>query len=170
MSVKIVHSNPETEDFRIPASDTKGHNIRQWFRCMPAMARQVEQVVQSRVFPYRTKGDLFRHALHRHMDWLATQEAIPSVSKQVDIIIEIMRDDEMDGDFALVFEKLEARVTNHLSSGDIGEAAKLISRIKGCIAEMPDGFWKDKYNKKVADKYGDIVKHTPKCRLNAVED
>ena len=54
--VKDDESRPDPAEFRIPASDTKGHSARQWFRCIPAMARQIEQVIQARQFPYRTKG------------------------------------------------------------------------------------------------------------------
>lgn len=173
---ELVYSNNdhdrdrEPSEFRIPASDTKGHNIRNWFRCMPAMARQVEQVIQSKVFPYRTKGDLFRHALHRHMHWLSTIGEVPSVSKQVDVILEIMRDEEMSNDFSLVFEKMEERISSHMASSSLGEATRLVIRICAIIDEMPDGFWKDKYAKQIKDKYGNLIKNTPRCKFGTIED
>jgi hypothetical protein len=153
-------------EFRIPATDTKGHNARHWFRCIPVMARQVEQIIQSKKFPYRTKGDLLRHALHRHMGWLLSIEPVPSVSGQVDAILEIMRDEEMNNDFSLVFDKMAERVSQHLSSGSHREATRLIITIKNCITNMPDGFWKDKYKKHIEDRYGNIIRD--KCKLGEI--
>lgn len=159
----------EPSDFRIPASDTKGHNARHWFRCIPVMARQVEQIIQAKKFPYRTKGDLLRHALHRHMGWLASMESIPSVSGQVDAIIEIMRDEEMNNDFDLVFEKMGERVAQHITNGAQREATRLVMTIQACITEMPDGFWKDKYKEQIKKKYGTIIEGNDKCNLSEVK-
>jgi len=121
------------------------------------MARQVEQVVQSKQFPYRTKGDLFRHALHQHMRWLQTLEDVPSVSGQVDAILEIMRDEEFSNDFMTVFEKLNTRISGHVSNGADGEARRLILMVQRHIAEMPDGYWKSRYQKELKSKYGKLL-------------
>lgn len=161
----MLEEKPEPSEFRIPASDTKGHNARHWFRCIPVMARQVEQIIQAKKFPYRTKGDLLRHALHRHMGWLASMEPIPSVSGQVDAILEIMRDEEMSNDFSLVFDKMDERISQHMVNGAQREAMRLIMTIQTCIAEMPEGFWKDSYQKKLGKKYGSLLKGSDKCKL-----
>ncbi len=158
------------EEYHIPASDTKGHSARQHFRCIPAMSRMVEQVVQAKKFPYRTKGDLLRHALHRHMNWLNKQEPMPSIGGQVAAILEIMRDEEMNNDFSLVFAKLDDRINHHLQAGDKNEAVRLILIIKGHIGSMPDGFWKRKYEGKLEDKYGKLVGKANKAKINEWED
>ena len=164
----MLEEKPDQSEFRIPASDTKGHNARHWFRCIPMMARQVEQIIQSKKFPYRTKGDLLRHALHKHMGWLSSIESVPSVSGQVDAIIEIMRDEEMNNDFHLVFEKLGERITQHITAGAHREATRLIMIVQTHIAEMPDGFWKDKYSEQMGKKYSSIIKRNDKCNLGEV--
>lgn len=160
---------PSPSEFRIPASDTKGHSARHWFRCIPAMARQVEQVVQSKQFPYRTKGDLLRHALHRHMKWLATQSNIPSVAGQVDTIIELMKDEEMSNDFTLVFEKLGERINMYQEEGSDGEAMRLVSIIQRHVEEMPTGFWKSKYTKELKKRYGKLIRAAKKANLGDLE-
>ena len=161
---------PDPSEFRVPASDTKGHSARHWFRCIPIMARQVDQIVQAKKFPYRTKGDLLRHALHRHMKWLSTLEPMVTVSGQVDAVLEIMRDEEMNDDFSLVFEKMKERVSQHLASGANREAVRLVMTIQGCINEMPGGFWKDKYKKQLKNQFGDMLEGTDKCKLGKVEE
>lgn len=166
MSLKLIKD--PVDEFIIPASDTKGHSARHWFRCIPAMARQVEQVVQAGVFPYRTKGDLLRHALHRHIRWLNNIEPTTTVSSQVDAILEIMRDEEMNNDFSLVFNKLDERINIHLSNGEDGEAARLVLMVQSHVGRMPDGFWKDKYAKKM-EKYRKIIKRSS-GNLGKLED
>lgn len=152
-------------EFRVPASDTKGHSARQWFRCIPAMAREVEQVLQSKRFPYRTKGDILRHALHRHMAWLSTLEPMVTCTGQVEAILEIMRDEEMNEDFALVFGKMDELISRHLASGSDREATRLVLTVKQHIDKMPDGFWKDKYSDQLTSKYGKLIKKSSKAKL-----
>lgn len=135
----------ELIEYHIPATDPKGHSARHWFRTIPAMAREVEQIVQSKAFPYRTKGDLLRHALHRHISWLKKQKPIKSVTGQVDMILEVMRDEEMHSDFLLVFNKLDERINRHLRNGERKHADDVLYRVLEQIQEMPDGFWKDRY-------------------------
>jgi len=156
---------PNPDEFRIPASDTKGHSARLWFRAIPAMARQMEQVVQSKAFPYRTKGDLLRHALHRHMSWLGRQDDITSVSGQVDVILEIMRDEEANNDFQAVFSRLGERVTQHLTRGSTREAQRLILTVKRHIDRMPEGFWKDRYKEELMDRYGELANGGTRANL-----
>jgi len=165
----MPENKPEPAEFIIPASDPKGHSARHWFRCIPAMARQTEQIIQTKKFPYRTKGDLLRHALHRHVSWLSSIEPMVTISGQVDAILEIMRDEEMNNDFALVFDKMKERIAQHLAIGSRREAARLVLTIQNCIKEMPEGYWKDRYKNKIKRKYGDLLKGTDKCKLGKIE-
>lgn len=157
------------EDFIIPASDTKGHNTRQWFRCIPAMSGQVEQIVQSKKFPYRTKGDLLRHALHRHVKWLSSAEPTATVSGQVDAMLEILKDDEKNNDFSLVLERLNKRISQHIDAGSQREATRLVLIMQSSISEMPEGFWRDKYEKELKKRYGRLVDKTDKCNFGEIE-
>lgn len=157
---------PSPEDFRISASDTKGHSARQWFRCIPAMSSELEKVIQSRQFPYRTKGDILRHALHRHIRWLSSIGDLPSVSGQVDVILEIMRDEEMNNDFTLVFAKLEERIAKHIGEGSNREAMRLLLIVQNHINSMPEGFWKSRYQSEIKKKYSGMIKGSTKASLS----
>ncbi len=153
-------------EFRVPASDTKGHSSRNWFRCTPAMARVIDQTLGSKQFPYRTKGDLLRHALSRHVRWLETIRPVASVTAEVDAIMEIMRDEEFHDDFVNVFEKLGERISNHMSGGSAGEARRLLLSTLRHVDNMPDGHWKNKYKKEINSKYGHILKEAKKAKLS----
>ena len=157
-------------EFRITASDTNGHSARHWFRTIPQMARQIEQVIAGKKFPYRTKGDLLRHALHRHISWLATQDKVLSVSGQVDAIVELMRDEEMAADFTTVFDKLSERISGHLSSGANGEATRLVRMVQDHIKSMPDGYWRDRYQRQMKERYGHLIDQQGKASLGRMEE
>jgi len=70
MSNKIKLEDLKPESFRVGGSDAKGHNVRMFFRTQPGHGHQCDSIIQSKIFPYRRKGDLLRHALHRHLQWL----------------------------------------------------------------------------------------------------
>ena len=168
---KLVSDNPEIAEFRVPAADNKGHSVRCWFRCIPLIAHQVEQIVQSQSFPYRTNSDLYRHAVHRHLDWLSEQgENVCSLGKQVNVIMTIMRDEERNSEFAEVFTKLTERVNQHLTTGANKEAVRLISEVQRAINGMPDGFWRDRYQKELITKFGGLLETAKRVKLTVVND
>ena len=102
--------NYDVNEFRVHASDKKGHSARRWFRLQPGHDQMLSEIVASRKFPYRDAGDIVRHAVKRHLDWLETLEPIPSVTKQVDIILDLMRQEEFQRDFQTVMDKLREQV------------------------------------------------------------
>ena len=167
MPTKLIPNDQDQElnpfEFRVAASDTKGHSARNWFRCVPALARVVDQFVQSKKFPYRTKGDLLRHALSRHIKWLETLAPVKSVTIEVDALLDIMRDEEFASDFSSVFDKLGERVSSHMSGGSAGEARRLLLVTLKHIDNMPEGHWKKKYQMEGESKYGHILKRAPKA-------
>ena len=157
-------------EFIVPANDNNGHSSRFWFRASPQMDRQVSQYVEGRQFPYRTKGDLLRHALWRHLHWLNDLGGISSVNTQVDLIIDLMRDEELSSDFLTVFEKLSRQINNKIGSGAKGEAIRMILMVKEHIKGMPDGYWRDRYVQELERNFGHLVAGSEKASLGRIED
>jgi len=157
-------------EFRVPATDTRGHTNRMYFRCQPGHSHQVVVCIESKRYPYRTKGDLLRHAMARHLRWLEVLAPIPSVTAEVDAILDIMRDEEFNNEFQLVFEKLSERINSHMGQGAVGEARRLLLQVQGRIGRMPDGYWKDKYHKEIDDRWGHIIKDAPKASLRVKKE
>lgn len=148
----------DPESFRIPASDTHGHSERMWFRVQPGHNRQIGITLQSRWFPYRSSGDLIRHAIHRHLQWLESLAPVASVTKQVDAILELVRDDEFNDDFKEVFNRMGERVGAYIAGGQIDRARSMVARIASMIEEMPDGTWKDQYRGEISQKFGYLLR------------
>jgi hypothetical protein len=153
--------------FRVPASDAKGHSLRFFFRAQPGHGKALESIIQSKKFPYRTKGDMLRHAFVRHLRWLDSIEHVPSVTAEVDAIMEVMRDDEFASDFAAVFEKVGQRISSHVGNGAMGEARRLLLTIMTHVRRMPDGYWRDKYDSEIRERYGHILSTASSASLRS---
>lgn len=147
----------DPREFSVPASDNKGHSERMWLRIQSGHDRQMAAVLNSKFFPYRSKGDVVRHALHRHLLWLETLAPVPSVSGQVDAILEIMREEEFHKDFQDIMSRLQEQVGYYLARGQVGRARSLVSRILDRVDRMPDSDWKDTYRKEILDQYSNLV-------------
>jgi hypothetical protein len=145
-----------SENFIIPVKDAKGHDAKMWFRCQPGMVRQMDIVLRSRKFPYRTQSDIIRHAVVRHLEWLETLEEIPSVMREVDIIMDILRDDQFHHDFGEMFNILQQRVSSHISTGATSEAKRVLAGIAERVKRMPDGYWKERYEKEIKSRFGHV--------------
>lgn len=165
---------PETDhsSFRVPATDTHGHSERLWFRAQPGHAQAISSIIQGKRFPYKTKGDLCRHALIRHLKYLQSLADLPikSTLQQTDAIIELLQDEEKTMEFMGIFDKLGERIASHLGNGGEGEARRLISKVQQLIDDMPDGYWRDKYEHEIAMRYGHIMKAAPRAKLGLLKD
>lgn len=147
----------DASDFIIPAQDSKGISTRQWFRCQPGLDRQMEIVLRSGRFPYRTKGDICRHAVTRLMKWLETLEDVPSVTAQVDAINDIMRDELFHQEFEASFETLSKTVSGHLARQATGEARRLVAMVRKRVETMPSGFWQSRYMERLMQEHGYLL-------------
>ena len=164
---KITGADPN--EFRIPASDTKGHSNREYFRCQPGHAQQINMFVQSGKFPYRTRADLIRHAVVRHLRWLHTFEAgVPNIMSQVDAILEVVRQEEMQQEFKHVINKTSETVNGLLADGADGEARRMILKVKEHVNAMPDGYWKDKYQREIGQRFDHLLKSGAKANLGMI--
>lgn len=162
------------DEFRVPANDTQGHSSRVWARIQPGHDRQLDIVVTSKWFPYRSKGDVIRHAIKRHLDWLETLAPMPSTTKQVDAVLALMKEEEANEDFRLVFDSLGAKIAKMLTDGKIDRAKSLAAQVASNIDDMPDGYWRDQYKEELNRRFGYLLKNqggqSPANLLQLIED
>ena len=152
-------------EFRIPGSDTKGHYDRVFCRVMPGQALQIKTVLKSKRFPYRTEGDLERHAIYRHLKWLDTLEVLPSVTQQVDAMIEVLNQEEFQQDFIAVFQNVQSVVAQYTATGANGEARRVLATIINHVDGMPEGYWKTRYRHELEEKFGHLMNQGETMRL-----
>lgn len=161
-------SQPATiswQGFRVPSQDQHGHSERIFFRVQPGHARQIQSIVQLSVWPYRDTGDLLRHALDRHLKFLDSLLPIPSVTKQVDAIMEVLREEEFNTDFRSLFDKLQQQVSVYVGMGSEREARSLVVRVKQYIVDMPQGDWKRRYESELEERFGHLITNARGVKL-----
>jgi len=168
-------SNPKPEEFRVPAADTQGHTARAFFRLQPGHDRELESLSgPNSWFPYRTKGDVIRHAVQRHLQWLETQAPFPSITKQIDAIIEIVREEEFQAEFTQLFDAISPRVAGLLGDGQIDQARVIVGRIGRLMDDMPEGYWKNKHIDELNRRFGYLLQmgspYEPKALMDLLEE
>ena len=144
-------------DFIIPASDAKGHSERVWCRLQPGHDRQLDVILRSRKFPFRTKGDIIRWATVRGLRILEQMEEVPSVMKQVDMIMDVLNDEQLHQDCLNVFDKTRERVASYIAAGSSGQARRLVATLKMHTSKMPDDYWRGVYMDRLEKEFGYLL-------------
>lgn len=164
---KKVEQLYDPDSFIIPAQDTRGHKERLQFYVQPAHLNQVAAIVASKIFPFRTRGALMRWALDRGLKYLEeiAGNAIPSVTSQVDAIVEALRYEEFKKDLNRVIDLLSTQVTELLSKGDEEEAKKRVLKIKRFVSQMPKGYWRTRHVNEIDSRFGYLLEKTERASL-----
>lgn len=146
--------NPQ--EFIFPASDAKGHSSPIGFRCRSGYLRDVDVIVASRKFPYKTGSDLMRHALHAHLHYLADLEPkIPVRLSILDAAVELARSQQMLLKYQSTVREISTTVEQLTREGLASEARKLVKNIMQEIENDPiEDAWKDRLRKELLEKYG----------------
>jgi len=148
----------DRRDFIIPASDEKGHSVPIAFRCSQAYSRRTAVAVNCTKFPYKTRGDLIRHALHRHLEFLDVIE--PELEMDIsglDAVNEIINASNERIAFAKSFDNLSRSVQELSAKGSQGQAKKLVLRVLRKVENMSPGYWKDSYLQDLKSRFGHLL-------------
>jgi len=158
------------EEWIVSATDTSGHTAKAWFRFVPKMSRLIEEVVQGGKYPYRVKGDLFRHAVHRHMEWLRRRDKDPEIERQMRLIKaeeEILREEERITEMMAMMNRLESIVRSRPE-----DAPRVVLRYYRSVSPNLDGYLEKRFVEEMMARFGSIL--SPKQRrtlqLTSLED
>jgi len=161
----------DPQEFHVPASDGKGHSDRLFCRVQPQLARQMEIVLSSKSFPYKSRGDLVRHALMRHLAMLSELEPFPCMLSQIEAINDILREEEFHAEFEDIYRRLSSQVSKLLEDPSCTPQAKsLVSRIRAKIIAMPNSEWKTKYIRTLDSMFGHLLEGKPLSIADSVEE
>uniref|UniRef100_A0A6M3XWQ3 Uncharacterized protein n=1 Tax=viral metagenome TaxID=1070528 RepID=A0A6M3XWQ3_9ZZZZ len=157
--------------FRISATDTKGHTARKWYNIQPMHSQMMAVLMEAKKFPYRTIGEFTRHAIVRHIHWLESiHQPIKSVTGALDASNAVLRDMEFRSEFKYFIEKLDKQVNILVDEGDIGAARKLVLEVLRHIEDMPEGYWRDKYLGQIRKGHAKLLEGAPKASLLAFSE
>jgi hypothetical protein len=151
------------EEFFIPAQDDKGHSAREMIRITPELERDISIIIEGKKFPYKTRSDLIRHAMTRHVRLLHRLE--PDYPKHLitahEAQMEAMREEEMRLHNHKVFAKLHEQVEAYLSSNEPGEARRLASVVRSKLQGVPDSAWKRRFETRFLRQYAALLNGEP---------
>jgi len=159
---------PEAE-FRVPVSDDHGHTTRITLRVLPGHATAIHQILESKWFSYTSTLQIYRHAIKRHLEWLATLAPIPnSIIHRTNAIMEIMYEEEQQEKFMEIIEGMSRQVGRLLGEGSVEQAKEYVNRTYQEIDKMPECLWKKQFIKKMNEKYGYLLNEHNKKEIAKV--
>ena len=152
----------DPQDFFVPASNAQGQSERITIRVAPEWMRQLEILIESRVFPYDLRNDVIRHALQRHFDWLdEMRAAIPGTDgvfthhKHVRAIQRLMQENYDRREYMETFDTMEHAVRQAVGDGQVARARTMVRRAAAEIRLMPaDALgWRETYWSTLISKF-----------------
>jgi len=158
----VVASYNENSFF-LRSSDRRGFSATEATRYPPHIIGMVDEFVQKRETPYRSRADFFRDAaIHRlvkvrAMYKLGTLDRTFSALFNFDLMLQ---NEELEIKHKEHIERLRAIIRNYISMGKGGEkeARKVLIKALMHIEAMPDGFLKDLYVEPLIKEYGHLLK------------
>lgn len=154
--------NYNPSDFFVPVSDGSDNlSVNEGFRTTSQSDRQMEIILASKKFPYYvTKGDLLRHALHRHLVYL--NKLVPGVAPGIPAIEAIRETQRHQHDMAKYedqFKAIENTIGLLFSKGQQGvEAARrMVTKIYDDAGRIDDEYWRGYYLETLKKKYGYLL-------------
>jgi hypothetical protein len=158
----------DLEEFLGSGQDDHGNSVRMQFRCPPVVERELEIILSSKRFPYKTPSDIVRHAVYRHLHWLHEME--PEIPRHhlagLEAINEVMRDTELRAQTEKTFVKLDQMIEERLAAGEHQEALRLIQNTKQRVIALSDSRWRRIWLERFKQKYARYLGGT----AAAVED
>lgn len=150
---------PSWQEFIVPATDRHGHSKPEALAMPPGMQAEIENIVSSRVFPYRRTGEVWRHAMMRHLAWIRKLEPKMKSSYYGALLAEqeILREELFKQQTEQTFKFQEERLGMLLERGDEDEACMLAFRLYEQMEHLPHTSWKQRFQKRFNRQYAGLV-------------
>lgn len=150
-------SKYEPAYFKVPGTDHQGHSTRVWCRVQPSMDHAIEAIVQSRNWPFGTKGDFLRWAIWEGIKKLETIEPIPNAMLNVaEIMIETSRNAQFWDKFKTSLDATEQSVKMYTQTGNEQEAIKLVAKCRALAEKIEEDVWRDQYMQELDRRFGGL--------------
>lgn len=157
------NSHVDQEDlvstFMVQAQDQKGHTTKITTHVLPEYGRLIASIVALNHFPYKTMGDLVRHAIKRHLDWLDIEGGIgiSSVTRQVDAIMEVVNNQNRVSEWREVINSVSKMIADLLQAGYREQAREKAETILAHMEGIEEGYWRDLYVREFTRRFSDLL-------------
>lgn len=152
----------------VPATDSKGHGVPKTVRIPPGLDRQIRVEIAKHPERYQTDSDLIRHAIVRHLEWLAhiDGDAPGSFLHGVLLMNQEMADAEFNTRMVSTLTRLEGIVEQYAADGEMGEVMRLMANSRRHLENMRESPIRTKYLKRFQALY---EKHFPSAAVSTPE-
>lgn len=145
------------DQFIVPARDTKGVSVREWVRVQPAVHHEIDAIIQSKKWPWRTRGDFMRWAIYDAVKRTLRLKEVPnSMVIVAEQIMQASRESELWHTFRTSINELERAVRNHIEGGNEQEALKLLSTARANVLKLEEAPWREQYLREFEQRFGHI--------------
>lgn len=150
---------PSWTEFIVPATDTKGHSNFERVASSPMLSAEIENIVASRMFPYRRPGEFWRHAAMKLLAWLRDLEPRMQSTYYGALLAEqdILKEEQVKQQTEQTIRRQDEQLNLLLERGDEEEAAALAYRLGRQLDHLPDTSWKRRYVRTFTRKYGALA-------------
>lgn len=144
-----------SEEWVVPATDSKGHSVRETVRIPPIMHRAIEILIASKRFPYKTPGDFIRHHIYRGLFFCHRRQAdVPRhILSVCEAIITQMRDEQQLMTMRAAIEQTVKTIAQHATDGNVPMVRQLIAQIHSMLEQIDkNSAWKKRFKKEFLEK------------------
>ena len=147
------------EEFYLPASDANGHGVRiNPFRVPVPIQRDIEILLASKKFPYKTQSDMLRHAIFRHLKWLhSLEQDLPNGLLIMEALNSVLMQQKRHMEFMDQQENIHKTISDLLERKSVGKARQVVAELKHYIDQLDDEYWRSMFMEQLIDKYGFLL-------------
>lgn len=151
----------EPEEWLVPPSDRNRQFARlPSIQVPPYMLLAMEKIVGSKRFPYDVMADFIRHALARHVEWLARTDGM--FDDHLLVLLQGMsalrHEEVLKREAMTTLTRLEHAMERLLQDGDKAQAFKLAVSVTRFIDKMPVSATRNKFTKRFHARYAAFMR------------
>jgi Arc/MetJ-type ribon-helix-helix transcriptional regulator len=127
-------------EFRpIPAANKYGHSATLSCKVLPEMAVEIQALVQSGRFPFRTNSDLMRHALDSSIRELNDSEPGLINRDATELMQEIVTRERRYNELSSMAEEAVRMIGEAVTQGRVQDAKRLFQQVHAVLSDLPEG-------------------------------
>jgi hypothetical protein len=143
--------------FIVPARDHQGHTVRVFCSIQPTIDHEIDCIMSSHNWPFKTKGDFIRWAIVDGVRKMETMEPVRgSMAIVAETILEACRSAQLWLKFRSSLETTEQTVKSMIDGGSEQEALKLLSKLHSEVLKMDEDAWRGQYLEEFEKKFGHV--------------
>jgi hypothetical protein len=122
-----------------PAANKYGHGANIAFRCLPELARNMQEIVQSGRYKYKTVSEFSRHACLILVKMLQDDEPGVISTSEMDVVIALTQEEQRWEEWLQTVKSASTLITKHLEYGRTQDAKRIYQNLYEVLSNMPDG-------------------------------